>query len=433
MRTDGRAILAWLMPALLVFVTCGGAKTPGETTGSGGAAGATGSAGSTGSGGTDGVDMGGVGANDAAVDAGTTGTAGTVGGSDGGALDDGVGPDAPPPDAESGGTALPPYDGGIVSVINAGNWNETTIHPFSKRRMLVRDEGDPHLVLLDFGNPTPVVWKNATDGAWGRGIQLIGNNQVLGSRNDGYSVFDLTTGQVMKTVDTFPNTTSAYRMANGETMLTHGGPTPGMPSGRSVTLSFLGRTDEVSHTITYPGFGYVRMPRPTRNNTFLVPSDTKLFEGDASGNVLWTATSAAWDHIWEPLLMSDGNVLLATFFGASLDVVDRDTHMVTKRYGTKAMPMAATFQPNEFAEFQILPNGNLITSNWKATGWGTGLNGIQVIEFNPAGDVVWFYKEDPMVFAAIQGVMVIDGMDPKFLHVQEISADSTWQPVIPTP
>jgi hypothetical protein len=431
MRSHRQTILAW--PALLVLVACAGAKTPGATTGS---AGATGSAGSNDSGGAGGADRGSAGS---AVDAETTGTAGAsgtgggAGGSDGGAPDDGAGLDAPPPDADLGSTVLPRYDGGIVSAINASNWDETTIHPFSKRRMLVRDEGDPHLALLDFGNPTPVVWRTATDGPWGRGIQLIGNNQVLGSRNDGYSVFDLTTGRVVKTVGSFPNTTSAYRMANGETMLTHGGASSAAPAAQSITLSFLDKTDQVSHTITYPGFGYVRMPRPTRNETFLVPSDTTLFEGDADGNVLWTTTSAGWGHIGEPLLMSDGNVLLSTFYGASLDVVDRDTHLVTKRYGTKAIPMAATLQPSEFAEFQILPNGNLITSNWNPSGGGVGVLGVQVIEFNPAGDVVWFYKEDPTIFSAIQGLMVIDGMDPSFLHVQEISADGTWQPVIPTP
>ena len=175
------------------------------------------------------------------------------------------------------------------------------------------------------------------------------------------------------------------------------------------------------------------MTRPTRNNTFLVPSDTKLFEGDTTGKILWTTTGAEWGHVWEPLLMSDGNVLLSTFFGASLDVVDATTHLVTKRFGTKQMPMAATFRPNAFAEFQILPNGNLITANWQPDGAGNGDFGIQVIEFNPAGDVVWFYKQDPTAFSSIQGVMVIDGMDPTFLHVQEISPDSTWQPVIPTP
>jgi hypothetical protein len=432
MRNERQIVLVWLMPALLVLAACGGAKTAGATTGSGGAgagaAGATGSAGSTGTGGTGGVDMGGAGMTGSGGNMGTTGTAGA---SDGGAPASDGGPDAQLPDAALGGTALPPYDGGIVNVINAGNWNETTIHPFSKRRMLVRDEGDPHLVLLDFGNPAPVVWKTATEGPFARSMQLIGNNQVLGGTSTGYQVFDFIDGHITKTVKGFPNTTSAYRMANGETMLTHGSSSVAMPApDGSITLSFLDETDEVSHAIAYPGFGFVRMPRPTRNGTFLVPSDTTLFEGDATGKVLWTASGFQWGNIWEPLLMSDGNVLLATGFGASLDIVDRNTHLVTKRYGTQTMPMAATFLPDTFMEFQILPNGNFITANFRGE---ANRIGIQVIEFDPAGDVVWFYKQDPNVFADIAGVMVIDGMDPTFLHVQEISPDSTWQPVIPSP
>ncbi|HTA20305.1 MAG TPA: hypothetical protein VK989_13495, partial [Polyangia bacterium] len=115
---------------MLVLVACAGAKTPGATTGS---AGATGSAGSNDSGGAGGADRGSAGS---AVDAETTGTAGAsgtgggAGGSDGGAPDDGAGLDAPPPDADLGSTVLPRYDGGIVSAINASNWDETTIHPF---------------------------------------------------------------------------------------------------------------------------------------------------------------------------------------------------------------------------------------------------------------------------------------------------------------
>jgi hypothetical protein len=205
------------------------------------------------------------------------------------------------------------------------------------------------------------------------------------------------------------------------------------PADKEITLSFLDKTDRIGHQITYAGFGYVRMVRPTREKTFLVPTDTQLFEGDADGRVLWTATSSTWAHVWEPLLMADGSVLLATFFGASLDVVDRATHTVTRRYGTKTMPMAAMFRPNAFAEFQVLPNGNLIATNWQSFGGGNGTFGIQVIEFSPAGDVVWFYKQDPTVFASIQGILVLDGLDPQYLHVQEISPDSTWQPVMPTP
>jgi hypothetical protein len=236
-------------------------------------------------------------------------------------------------------------------------------------------------------------------------------------------VYDYTTGAVVKTVNTFPNTQSAYRMANGETMLTTSG----------TVLKFLDRNDRVSHQISYPGHGFVRLARPTRNGTFLVPSDTTLLEGDATGQVLWTATGAEWGHIHEALLMGSGDALVGTFYGASDDVVDKTTHMVTKRYGTRTMPNAAMFRPNVFAEFEILPNGNIITSNWQGNGSGNGVYGIQIIEFDPSGDVVWYYQQDPSIVSSIQGVMVLDGKDPQYLHVQEISSDSTWQPVIPTP
>jgi len=38
--------------------------------------------------------------------------------------------------------------------------------------------------------------------------------------------------------------------------------------------------------------------------------------------------------------------------------------------------------------------------------------------------------QDPAVFSSMQGV-VLDGMDPQCLYVQETSPDSTWQPVRP--
>ena len=51
-----------------------------------------------------------------------------------------------------------------------------------------------------------------------------------------------------------------------------------------------------------------------------------------------------------------------------------------------------------------------------------------MLEFNPAGDVVWTYHQDPTVFSSIQDVLVIDGMDPSSPHVLETSTNGAWQP-----
>jgi len=49
------------------------------------------------------------------------------------------------------------------------------------------------------------------------------------------------------------------------------------------------------------------------------------------------------------------------------------------------MPDAATIKP-KYREFQILPNGNLVESELEGHGPLNGGTGIQVLEFNPAGE-----------------------------------------------
>jgi hypothetical protein len=346
-------------------------------------------------------------------------------------MSDPCGPGVQQIDVDAGttgdGGGGPAYDGGLVHVLNSTTWNET-MYPPDKRKMLLRDEGDPHLVMIDLSKTPILQWKTVAGGPWARAAQLIGNNQILGGRNDGYEVFDYTTGAIVKQVKTFSNTQSAYRTVTGETMLTRSG----------TILTFLDKNDQVSHQISYPGYGYVRVARPTRNGTYLVPSDTKLFEGDATGKVLWSVSGSGWSHIWEPLLLgpsvgtgkwNDGDVLLCTAFGSSCDVVDKTSHKVTFQFGGKAMPNAGMIKPNFFSEYEILPNGNIFVSNWQGHGGGNGGSGIQVLEFDPTGKVVWYWKQDPTIFSSIQGVQVMDGKDPKRQYVQETSPDSTWQPV----
>ena len=219
----------------------------------------------------------------------------------------------------------------------------------------------------------------------------------------------------------FGNTESAYRLANGDTMLTTVSPT-------AITLVMLAsNTDAVKNKIVYSGYSYVRMARPTPQGTFLVPADTTLFEGDDKGNVLWHTTSTDWSHIWKALQVPSGKVVVGTAFGSSLDILDATTHKVVQRIGTKSMPDAATVHPNFFSEFQILPNGNFLTPNWQGHFAGHGDIGIQVLEFDPTGKRVWSWKQDPALYSSIQGVMDLDGLDPEYLHVE--SVDGTWTPV----
>ena len=53
--------------------------------------------------------------------------------------------------------------------------------------------------------------------------------------------------------------------------------------------------------------------------------------------------------------------------------------------------------------------------------------GIAVID--PSGKLTWFYKQDPALFSSIQNVLLLDGLDPQYLHL--LAAAGTWAPVVP--
>jgi hypothetical protein len=369
-----------------------------------------------------------------------------------------------PPLAE-GGAGVLASDAGTVA---AGPFAETGCtagspgcYPFAQRRLIVRDEGNAHLHLIDLGNPSND-WSTITAGPFTHDEQLVGippgytTPQVMGGRTDGYEYYDLATGRISHPVNTFYNTVSAYRLRNGNTMLTATG-------GRVV---FLDRADKAIGAVTYTGHGYVRLARPAPprpgvfgGQTLLVPSDTTLFEGDLNGQVVKAFTPPQaynWAHLWMPLVRRDGSVLVGAGFAGSIDVVDwsTPTPSITFRYGTKAGPYAtadagaanplcwapgplplncpalsaASVRADLFAEFQILPNGNILATNWPGT--AGALSPVQILEFNPAGEVVWYYRVDPNVFAGVQGVLLLDGLDPTKLNVEDTD-DGTWQSVQP--
>lgn len=321
----------------------------------------------------------------------------------------------------NGGASGAAGSGGMIAV--GGDTGQPdpdfgTKYPAATRRMLIRDEGNSNIHYVNLGNPSEN-WVQKCTG-WARGMQLVGDNVLLGGREDGYEEYDLKTGAILKQVKTFPKTQSAYRMPNGETMLAQ--------DGGDTTLSFLApKTDEVTHKITYAGYSYIRMVRPTPQGTYLLPADQNLAEGDADGKILWSLHQPGWMHIWEALRLPDQRIVLGTAFGATLDFLDPTTHMVTSSFGGKKMPDAATIAPNFFADFQILPNGNFITSNWQGHGGNNGGKGLQIVEFDPTGKVVWTYKQDPAVYSSIQGILVLDGLDTSVLHIE--SVNGMWTPV----
>jgi hypothetical protein len=103
---------------------------------------------------------------------------------------------------------------------------------------------------------------------------------------------------------------------------------------------------------------------------------------------------------------------VSTGYGGNFQVFGADEKLVRSFNGP------AEINPVFYAGFQIMKNGNYVVTNWQGHGPGHGDSGHQLLEYTPNGKLVWSWKQDPSKYSSLQGVLVLDGLDMKMLHVE---------------
>ena len=277
------------------------------------------------------------------------------------------------------------------------------------KKFLLRDEGLSQLSYEDVMNPANNWYVPVPPG---RDIQLVGHGLVLIGTGKGYEERKITTGEKVAELTSFEGTLSAHRLRNGNTLLT------GMnwQGKQGVVLVEVDRSGAIKRQIAYGGFTYLRLVRETPSGTFLVAAEDTLFEGNAAGDILWKIKiNGRRDkpHIWQALRLAGGKTIVSTGYNANLQVFDANGKL------TDTISGPSEINPNFYAGFQILANGNYIVTNWQGHGPEFGAAGIQLLEYNPAGKLVWSWKQDPAKYSSLQGVIVLDGLDTNLMHAED--------------
>jgi hypothetical protein len=241
----------------------------------------------------------------------------------------------------------------------------------------------------------------------GRDLQLVGGGRVMLGKGNGWDEYQLSDGKALGGQHGFSGTQSAHRLADGTTMLAS-------VASNSIVLKMVGADGQVARSITYPGYGYVRLVRPTAKGTFLVTADTQVFEGDAQGKVLTTWTiPGKGQHVWKALRLESGGTVIATGYNATLMVYGPE-QMLLKTIGGKVSELSAV-DPHFFADFHVRPNGNYFVVNSQADSNNT--NSVQLLEFDPAGKLVWQQKQPPTV-RSVEEAIILDGLDTSKLQIE---------------
>ncbi len=275
------------------------------------------------------------------------------------------------------------------------------------RRMLLRDEGLSQLSYVDLAKPMANWYMPVPSG---RDLQLIGSGRVLIGTGTGFEEREIANGKKVFELNSFTGTVAARRLRNGNTLLVG----LNWQGKEGIVLVEIDVKGAIHRTIVYPGFAYVRLVRETPSGTFLITANDVVFEGNASGTIVWKAklTGPEKTNAWQASRLANGQTVVSTGYGGNIQIFDAHGNKVATIVGP------AEVNPNFYAGHQILSNGNIVVTNWQGHGPKFGSSGVQLLEYTPAGELAWSWKQDPAKYSSLQGIIVLDGLDLNQLHVE---------------
>lgn len=241
-----------------------------------------------------------------------------------------------------------------------------------------------------------------------RDMQLIGGGKILIGHHHGYTEFDISLGRAVKEFKSLEGVTAARRQPDGHTLIAG----VDIAGAKGVVVVELDAGDREVHRAIFPG-DYVRLIRQTEQGTFLMSCNDRIREGSRDGKYLREFPVDGFYHAWKSLRRPNGNLIVTAGYGAFVVELDPAGKVLRKFGGKESVPEKV--RPFFYAMFQLLPNGNILLANWQGHGPGFGSSGVQLLEFDAAGGIAWSWSK-PELISSLQGVLVLDGLDPARLH-----------------
>jgi hypothetical protein len=242
-------------------------------------------------------------------------------------------------------------------------------------------------------------------------MQLIGEGLVLIGTGTGFEERDIRTGAKVHEVTSFKGTIAARRLRNGNTLLVG----LNWQGKDGIVLAEVSKPGTIQRVISYPGYNYVRLVRQTNSGNFLITADDTVFEGNPDGSIVWQTRLYGHEkpHAWQAVRLANGQTIVSGGYTANFQVFGNDGKLSDTISGPESV------KAHFYAGFQVLSNGNYVVTNWQGHGTKFGSSGVQLLEYTPGGELAWSWKQDAEKFSSLQGVIVLDGLDINYLHVED--------------
>ncbi len=276
-----------------------------------------------------------------------------------------------------------------------------------RHRFIAIDEGLGNLLHIDEAAPSKN-WRVPIGSPEARDLQLIGENKILVGHHRGFTEFSIETGGVAREFASLEGVTAVRRQPGGHTLISG----VNLAGATGVVILELDANDREVHRAFFPG-DYVRLIRQTNEGTYLMCCNDRIREGSRDGKYLREFPVNGFFHAWKAVRLANKNLLVSAGYGAFLVELDPDGNILRKFGDKGSVPLEVN--PFFYAMFQLLPDGNIVVANWQGHGQGHGSQGIQLLEFNRHGEIVWQWSK-PELISSLQGIVVLDGLDAHLLH-----------------
>jgi outer membrane protein assembly factor BamB len=294
-----------------------------------------------------------------------------------------------------------------------------------RHRVLIADEGNGRIHYVNMNNPLE---KWSVTGP-NRDLQLVGNDRVMVSDNfgTGYTEYNVLTGAELRRVNVIgvsDGINSAFRLTPNVTFLARDG-----SPAKIIKADSSGR---VLDSIVLALDASVRICRPTVKHSFIIGGKVSgmMCEFDSTGKKIWETNAGGEPYMG--VRLPNGNTLISNGYGGQM-VLAGASGTIIKKFPAQVNYQGDDFwknaNPNFFAGFQILKNGNIVVANWQGHGTGHGGSGYQLIEIDSGlTRAVSYWKQDSTLVSSLHGVLVLDSLDTRLLYSDR---EGTLAPVLP--
>jgi hypothetical protein len=280
-----------------------------------------------------------------------------------------------------------------------------------KHKFIAIDEGLKNLLYVNEYDSTQNWIVSVSNAYPSRDMQLIGNNRILIGNSLGYTEYNITTGAIMRQVTAYDSVSSVRRLPNGQTILFG----VDLAGSKGVVMIVLDSNNVQIKKKVFPGT-YARIARQTNKGTFLLCCNDTIKEADTNGTFIWEkyikwAPYPTNKHMWKAERLDNGHIFFSGGYGAFLAEIDTAGNFI-RTIG--AAPQPSGVNPFFYAMWQGLSNGDIVVANWQNHGAGHGNDGIELLEFNSAGTIVWQWNKASII-SSLQGVLILDSLNTSLL------------------